>query len=430
MIPAIPYRYRVLAFICSLTTLTYLDRVCISIVGVRLKADLHLTNEEFGWVLASFALAYALFEIPSGAWGDKIGPRAVFIRIVLWWSFFTMMTGLVNGLLSLLIMRFLFGMGESGTMPNNVLVISRWFPAQETGRALPWMGIGTQIGAAIAPLLIIPIAQAWGWRMPFFVNGVIGFLWVLLCMGWFRNFPSEMKHISSAEVQLIESSRRYSPTHHLISWRIIFRNRTLWALMGMYFCYQWANYFFVAWAPVYLQEKLHFTEKQTQPIIFLLFVVGIIGLFWGGFCIDWMVKKKGLLFGRRFIGMLGIGGCGLSFLIVVISSDPNISAAGLIAANGFYSFGVMASFAVCTDIGRNNAGTVSGAMNFSGQFGAFFLSLVVGKMVEVTHNFNKPLAIVVIAQFIGMFLWFIIDPTKPIDLQKKEPEHSPALANV
>jgi sugar phosphate permease len=430
MIASIPYRYRVLAFICSLTTLTYLDRICISIVGVRLKADLHLSNGEFGWVLASFALAYALFEIPSGAWGDRIGPRAVFTRIVLWWSLFTILTGLASSLLSLLIMRFLFGMGESGTMPNNVLVISRWFPAQETGRALPWMGIGTQIGAAIAPLIIIPIAEAWGWRMPFFVNGVIGFLWVLICVSWFRNFPSEMKHISPQEVRLIESTRRYSSSHHLISWKTIFSNRTLWALMGMYFCYQWANYFFVAWSPVYLQEKLHFSEKQTQPIIFLLFAIGILGLLWGGFCIDWMARKKGLLFGRRFIGMLGIGGCGLCILIAVLSSDPMISAGGMIAANGFYSFGVMASFAVCTDIGRNNAGTVSGAMNFSGQFGAFFLSIVVGKMVELTHNFNKPLVIVVIAQFIGMFLWFIIDPTKPIDMQKKEPEKTPVLSNA
>ncbi|MEP6596407.1 MAG: MFS transporter, partial [Ginsengibacter sp.] len=114
----IPYRHRVLVLLCSLTTLTYLDRICISIVGVRLKADLHLNNEQFGWVLASFALAYALFEIPSGALGDRIGPRAVFIRIVLMWSLFTALTGMVSGLIGLLFIRFLFGVGESGTYPN------------------------------------------------------------------------------------------------------------------------------------------------------------------------------------------------------------------------------------------------------------------------------------------------------------------------
>src|SRR6476646_10664743 len=106
MLRVIPYRYRVLVLLCSLTTLTYLDRICISIVGVRVKGEFHLNNEQFGWVLASFALAYALFEIPSGALGDRIGPRAVFIRIVLAWSFFTALTGLATGLMSLLSVLF------------------------------------------------------------------------------------------------------------------------------------------------------------------------------------------------------------------------------------------------------------------------------------------------------------------------------------
>jgi MFS transporter, ACS family, glucarate transporter len=414
MLPAIPYRFRVLAFICSLTTLTYLDRICISIVGVRLKADLGLNNQQFGWVLASFALAYALFEIPSGAWGDRIGPKAVFIRIVLWWSLFTALTGLVSGLISLLVIRFLFGMGESGTMPNSVLVISRWFPSSETGRALPWMGIGTQIGAAIAPLMIIPIAVKYGWRMPFYVNGFIGLIWVLLCYTWFRNFPAEMKQISIKEVKYIESSRRYRSKQSLLPWKLIFRSRTLWALMINYFCFQWANYFFIAWMPIYLQEKLHFSEKQTQPIIFTLFVVGIGGLLIGGYCIDWLARKKGLLFGRRCIGVIGIGGCGLSILFAALSQDPSWSAGFLVAANGLYSFGVMACFAVCTDIGRNNAGTVTGAMNFCGQMGAFFLAIVFGNMVDATQHANRPLYVIAGALFIGTLLWWLIDPTKPL----------------
>src|SRR3954451_15548619 len=192
MLKAIPYRYRVLALLCSLTTLTYLDRICISIVGVRIKDYLHLDNEQFGWVLAAFALAYALFEIPSGAWGDRIGPRAVFIRIVLFWSLFTALTGLVTGLISLIIIRFLFGVGESGTYPNCMIVMSRWFPVQEIGRSLTWVGIGSQIGSAIAPLIIIPIAVSYGWRASFYVNAAIGIIWVLVCYAWFQNFPAEM----------------------------------------------------------------------------------------------------------------------------------------------------------------------------------------------------------------------------------------------
>jgi sugar phosphate permease len=416
MLKAIPYRYRVLALLCSLTTLTYLDRICISIVGVRIKSELGLNNEQFGWVLAAFALAYALFEIPSGAWGDRIGPRAVFIRIVFFWSLFTALTGLVTGLLSLLIVRFLFGVGESGTYPNCLIVISRWFPVNETARALTWVGMGQQIGSAVAPLIIIPIATLYGWRTPFFVNATIGVVWVGICFLWFRNFPSEMKHISEKEVRKIESSCRHNKQHHLISWRYIFKNRTVWALMFMYFCFQWANYFFVAWMPLYLQEGRHFSEDQTKPIISLLFIFGIAGLLAGGFVADWLVRKKGLRVGRRSVGMTGIGVCGLLIFIASVVREDYIAAACLIGANVFYNFGVMSSYATCSDIGRNNAGTVTGAMNFCGQMGAFFLAVIFGKIADATNDFNYPLFVVSAVLVVGFLLWFMIDPLKQLEI--------------
>jgi MFS transporter, ACS family, glucarate transporter len=413
---AVPYRYRVLILLCSLTTLTYLDRICISIVGVRIKAELSLSNEQFGWVLASFALAYALFEIPSGVLGDRIGPRALFIRIVLWWSLFTALTGLATGLVSLIILRFLFGMGESGTYPNCLITISRWFPANETGRALTWVGIGSQIGSAVAPLIIIPLTASYGWRMPFYVNALIGVIWVLCCFFWFRNFPAEMHNISVKEQHYIENNSRFSSGQQLIPFKIIFKNRTLWALMFMYFCCQWANYFFVAWMPVYLQEGRHFSEAETSPVIFALFSTGITGFLAGGFFGDWIVKRKGLRFGRRFIGMTGLGLCGLMIFLSAVTSQNTISAYCLIAANGFFSFGVMVSYAVCSDIGRNNTGTVTGAMNFFGQMGAFFLALIFGKIADMTHNFTYPIFIVAFVMFTGCLLWLAIDPTKRLDM--------------
>src|SRR5947209_13888206 len=114
---AVPYRHRVLVLLFFLILITYLDRICISLVGIRIKSDFHLSNEQFGWVLGAFALAYACFEIPSGILADRIGQRAVFLRIVLWWSAFTALTGVTTGFVTLLITRFLFGMGESGAFP-------------------------------------------------------------------------------------------------------------------------------------------------------------------------------------------------------------------------------------------------------------------------------------------------------------------------
>jgi len=416
MLKAIPYRYRMLALLCALTTLTYLDRICISIVGVRVKSEFGLSNEQFGWVLAAFALAYAVFEIPSGLLGDRIGPRKVFIRIVLWWSFFTAVTGLATGLVTLIIIRFLFGVGESGTYPNCLITVSRWFPANETSRALTWVGIGSQIGSAIAPLMIIPIAAAWGWRMSFYVNAMIGILWVIVCYIWFKDFPAQMRNISSEEKNYIEANCRHRSGHQLVTLKTIFKNRTVWAVMVMYFCFQWSNYFFVAWMPVYLQEGRHFTEQQTSPIIFSLFIAGIIGLLTGGFFGDWIVQKKGLKFGRRFTGITGMGMCGIMILLAALLTQNKLSAACLIAANFSFSFGVMTSYAVCADIGRNNTGTVTGAMNFFGQMGAFFLALMFGKIADLTHSFNYPLFILAFVTLAGCTLWFVIDPTKHVHL--------------
>jgi ACS family glucarate transporter-like MFS transporter len=424
MLPKLPYRHRVLVLLCSLTTLTYLDRICISIVGVRIKSEFALSNTQFGWVLASFSLAYSLFEIPSGILGDKIGPKALFIRIVLLWSLFTALTGLAAGLVSLIVIRFLFGIGESGTYPNCMIVVSRWFPVQEIGRSLTWVGIGSQIGSAIAPLIIIPIAVSYGWRATFYVNAAIGIIWVAICYLWFQNFPSEMKKISNEEVLYIENNRRFSIDHQPISWKIILKNRNLWALMLMYFCCQWANYFFVAWMPVYLIEGRHFSENIMKEIVFILFIVGIAGFLVGGFCGDWLVKRNGLRFGRRFVGMSGLGACALLIFLAAVIHANAIVAACLVAANGFFSFGVMVSYAVCTDIGRNNAGTVTGAMNFFGQMGAFFLAIIFGKMVDLTHNFNHPLFVVAFVMLTGALLWLAIDPLKQVSLNKDPNEAS------
>jgi MFS transporter, ACS family, glucarate transporter len=379
-----------------------------------MKADLHLNNEQFGWVVASFALAYAVFEIPSGMLGDLIGPRKIFIRIVLLWSLFTILTGLVSGLITLIIVRFLFGVGESGVYPNSMLVVSRWFPIQETGKALSWVGIGSQIGSAIAPLIIVPIAALYGWRMPFFVIGSIGLVWAWICYGWFQDFPSQMKTISFGEKQLIESSCRHDNRQKLVHWKLIFRNSTLWPLMLMYFCVQWANYFFVAWMPVYLQEGRGFSENSMKKITALLFVIGIIGFLSGGAAGDRFLKLKGLRKGRRLTGMLGLGACSFFILITAISSNNIITIASLIGGNFSFAFGVMVSYAVCADIGRNNAGTVTGAMNFFGQMGAFFLALIFGKIVQVTHHFDWALILVALVVFSGCLLWLVIDPEKSI----------------
>src|SRR5438270_8486209 len=108
------YRHRALGLLFLLSIITYLDRVCISVAGPRMQKDMGLSASQWGWVVGLFTLSYALFEVPSGALGDRIGPRRVLTRIVLWWSAFTTLTGMVSNYYVLLATRFAFGAGEAG----------------------------------------------------------------------------------------------------------------------------------------------------------------------------------------------------------------------------------------------------------------------------------------------------------------------------
>jgi ACS family glucarate transporter-like MFS transporter len=415
-----PYRYRVIILLFFLILITYLDRSCISLVGVRIKKEFKLSNEQFGWVLGAFALAYALFEIPSAVLGDRIGQRAVFIRIVLWWSLFTALTGATTGLVSLMMVRFLFGVGESGAYPNSTGSISRWLPANETAKGISWLNIGANTGLAIAPLIVIPIAIAYGWRAPFFVNGFIGLVWVLVCFLWFRNHPSEMIGITSEERDFIETNRRFINHDQKFSFKKAFKKRSLWALSIAFFCSQWANYFFLAWMPIYLQDGRHFSENNMKIATSYLFFVGIVAALSAGFVSDRLVKKKGLRFGRRFIAMLSFGMMGMLLLVTATTANNSIVIASLITAHFFYAPNVITSFSTCVDIGGNKAASVAGIMNFFGQLGSFFLAIVFGKIVDVTHNFNAPLYTLAAVLFTGGLLWLFIEPGKLLMAERTE----------
>jgi ACS family glucarate transporter-like MFS transporter len=409
-----PYRYWVLIFLFFLTLITYLDRVSISLVGVRIKTTFHLSNEQFGWVLGAFALAYALFEIPSGIASDRYGQRTVFIRIVLWWSLFTALTGFTTGLLSLICVRFLFGVGESGAYPNSSGTVSRWFPVTETAKGISWMSIGANAGAAIAPLIIIPLAINYGWRVPFFVNGFIGVLWVLVCYLWFRNHPSEMKNISKEEAAYIEKNRRFTNHKQPFPWKQAFKNRSLLALVLAFYCCQWGNYFFIAWMPIYLQEGRHFSENNMKTATSYLFIIGILGALTAGIVSDRLVKRKGVKVGRRFIAVISMFMMGALILLAAVSNSNVVVVISLIIAHFFYLPSVVTSFATCVDIGGDNAGTVAGIMNCFGQLGAFFMAVIFGKIVDVTHSFTIPLFILSGVLFAGCLLWLIVNAGRTI----------------
>jgi MFS family permease len=405
-------RHGVLALLVALSAITYLDRLCIAVAGTRMQQDLGISPERWGWVLGVFLLSYGAFEIPTGVLGDRIGQRKVLARIVIWWSVFTVLTGLVSGFYLLLIVRFLFGAGEAGAYPNSSGSIARWFPVTERARAQGFVWGASRVGGALAPLLVVPIQSMFGWRASFFLFGAIGVIWAIAWYGWYRDHPSRQPGITQPELGEIGASTEASPQG--VPWRKLFGNRQLWLIMAMYWCYVWGSWFYLSWFHTYLVNGRGLTETEMAIYAPLPFLMGALGNLAGGFLSDSLSRRYGLSLGRRALGAACLAGSAL-FLYATALTSGKASGVLLLALG----FGVMdcmlpAAWALCLDIGGRHAGAVTGAMNSSGQFGGFVCSVLFGYMIAAFDNYNAPIAVIATMVMLSAFLFWKIDPARPL----------------
>jgi ACS family glucarate transporter-like MFS transporter len=405
------YRHRVMAFLAALAALTYLDRVCISVAGPRIQDELGLSPQQWGLVTGSFAIAYALFEIPGGYLADRFGARAMLARIVLWWSLFTSLTGMISKLWSLVIVRFFFGAGEAGAYPTISTVVFRWFPAAERGRTFGVVLLSSQLGGAIAPLLIVPIQAHYGWRASFYLFGCMGIFWTA---GWwfrFRNRPQETIGISAQELTEIGAATEL--TSPAFPWKAIGVNKSVWALMGMTLGYLYSYYFFLFWLPTYLVRARGFTENETK-LSALPFLIGALANLSGGVARDAAVRRLGATWGPRTIGILGIATAAISAVAAVMCSTGYTALAWLALCYGGITFQQPTVFATCVDIGKRNAGAVAGCMNTAGAIGGLSSSFVFGYLVQHYGNYDAVLLSMAAVLTVAAGLWFFTDATQTL----------------
>jgi ACS family glucarate transporter-like MFS transporter len=405
------YRHRVLALLAALSIITYLDRVCISVAGPRIQNEFGLDPEQWGLVTGAFAIAYALFEIPSGYLADRFGARSMLVRIVLWWSFFTTLTGFATKLWALVMVRFLFGAGEAGAYPTAATVVFRWFPVAERGRSFGVVLLSGQLGGAIAPLLIVPLQMRFGWRAAFYAFGVVGLCWSAGWWRWYRNTPQEKVGVTVEELTQIGPPP--GPAAHGLPWRALGSNRSVWALMAATFGYLYAYYFFLFWLPTYMIRERGFTESQTL-LSALPFVLGIIANFSGGVARDWAVRHWGRTWGPRSIGVLGLGTAGASALAALLSSSGFLALAWLALCYAGITFQQPTVFSTCVDIGRRYSGAVAGCMNTAGALGGLLSSFIFGHLIQRFHSYDAVLLSMAMVLWGGAALWLMIDATETL----------------
>ncbi len=378
-------RYGVLAFLCALAFILYLDRICISQAASKMEKDLDISHTDMGNVLTAFTVAYSLFEVPIGWWGDKYGSRGVMARIVVWWSVFTALTGSARGLTYLLIVRFLFGAGEAGAYPNAARILSRWFPTERRGAAQGYYNASALIGGAIAPLLTAYLIEGIGWRWTFVVFSVPGVLWAIAFWSWYRDDPLTHPSVNESERNLIAAGTapRSTTEHPPIPWRAVFSHVHIWLLGGVLACAAFNTYLYFSWYPTYLEKGRGVDSIEAGRLASLVLSGGAIGCIGGGFLIDWLIRRTGDRHRSRRVW------CCCAFVLAAacltagrFSDSPRVAALWTAGSVLFSVSTLSAWWGAVTDISGRHLGAMFGLMNSMGGLGAIASQQFVGRFAD------------------------------------------------
>ena len=410
-------RNRVVAFTMALAAVTYLDRVCIAVLAPKISAELSLSRIEMGYVFSAFAVAYAAFGVPAAWWADRDGARRVLTWVVLVWSAFTMATAAAWNFISLVIIRFLFGVGEAGAWPSVARVYSRWIPLGDRGRIQGIFFAGAHLSGGLTPLVVAAIAGWLEWRAIFLVFGLIGIVWALCWYAWFRDEPREHSAVSAQERDHIEASRGLTTAQGHISgsWTAVFKTPTVAPLCIQAFANSYGFYFFITWLPTYLTQAHGMKGAELAIFSGLPLILSFVADLTGGEGSDKLARTISRRAARR---IFGVGGYALAALGIFLATQlHNGFAAGLfIAIGGACSMLTLApAWASAVDVGGRHAGVTAGVMNTVGQVGGILSPLVLAYLVEATNNWNLPLLVLAGIYAVAGIAWLTINPDQRVE---------------
>lgn len=455
-------RYVVLALACALSMITYLDRACFSMVAPLLAKDLSLEGATvLKWASTAFAIAYAIFEIPTGWLGDTWGPRRTLLRIVIWWSICTALTGVVGlkvgafafgGLTLLVVLRFLFGAGEAGAYPNITRALHNWFPTTQTATAQGWIWMSGRLMAGVTPmiwtLLIAGIGNWTGpeasWRWAFALFGLLGTLWCVVFARFFRDHPHQHPLVSAAERNEIEQGRdaQQEASHAALPWRSFLRSRNLWLICTMYFCMVYGWFFSITYYPTHLQERFQLDSKDLRTSIYQggPLWMGAIGCLVGGWFVDRLIRRSGdRKRTRQLVGITAESLGALGWIAAIFAPNAPCFFLAVSLAALCNDLTLASAWAACQDIGQRYTAVTAACMNTIGTLGAVAASWITGTIVEhalaaeaatagvavkqlsesdkhsaLVAGYDYSIMTYAAAYFLSALCWRFIDSTKPI----------------
>ncbi len=363
----VPIRFLLVFSTFLLTVLLYIDRACISAAKDQISSDLGFGLTDFGWVMAVFTLGYALFQVPAGKLADKYGPRGVISGIVLIWSVLTALTGAAWSFISMLVIRFFFGAGEAGAFPGLSKVVYNWFPVKERGVVQGINFSGSRIGAAFALPLVAWMITEVGWRHSFLIFGGFGILYGVLWFFLFKNTPEESKTLGASEKEYILENRQQKEIKPLtVPFSRIIKSGNVWFTMIQYICSNFTFYFTLTWMFPFIKERFMLSPIEAGFYSSVPLIAGAIGNWFGGVLVDFIYRTKGIKLSRQLPAIIGFSLAAFGMIMVTLSDSSTMAVIFLSVAVFGADMTLSPSWVFCIDIGKENAGAVSGTMNMAG----------------------------------------------------------------
>ena len=411
-------RHVVLGLTVLIYMITYMDRVVLSTTAPLIRKELGISLIAFGTIQSAFNLSYALFQIPGGWLGDRIGPRRALTLIASWWSAFTALTALGWSTASMTVIQWVFGMGEAGAFPIATRSLSRWMRPSERGFAQGITHAGSRVGGAAGRNVVAFLMLAFGWRMPFFVLGAVGVLWAIGWYVYYRDSPEDHHRVNAAELDLIHSAsggplkRAGAP----VPWRRILSSHTIWMISLMYVCYQWALQVYLNWFPTYLRESRGMTLAQMGFYASLPLWAGVVGDLAGGWVSDLLLRLTGdVKRARRTVGVAGFLIAAAGILPATFTHDPRACVAFSCLAFGGLELTVSVSWAIPLDIAGDFAGSASAVMNGLGNLGGAVSTQMLPILVAAA-GWNTPFLVTSALCAVGALMYMNIDASRRIAL--------------
>lgn len=409
------YRYGVIAILCVMYFITYVDRVNISVAAPEIVKELGLSPSQLGFLFTVFAYPYALMQILGGWFADKYGPRLTLTVLGIIWSVATIWSGFAGGLVTLVMSRVMLGIGEGGAFPTATRAFTWWLPKGERGFAQGITHSFARLGGAVTPPIVAWLVITRDWRFSFIALGVASLTWVVWWYFWYRDSPLQKQGVTKMEIEEIgpaviaNSTTKAPPT----PWKEMIQK--MWLVTFVDFCYGWSLWVFLTWIPLFYKDTYKVDIKKMALFATLTLLAGFVGDTLGGVVSDFIYRRTGRLRLARLSLLVGGLGGAVCFMIPAPFAT-NVETAVWLLAGAFFFIELTNAvlWSLPIDIAGRYGGTAAGMMNTGFGVAGMIAPAAFGIMIQNTGNYKLAFLSSAALLAIGAICACFIDPNKQI----------------